>query len=666
MSDTYTIQFRRGMYADFDTSKIRPGEPVAILGNDPSVPSGKALYIAFAANDVRRLCSIEDISEMVNAGEFVGPQGPKGEKGDKGDVGPKGDNMSDEQAAQIEQNKAGIASLKEETGLLKGDISDIQNKTDNPVSPGKIWTSTENGATWEDPLYTGAFIDDNSVSQDSTWSSRKIASELNKIEHTLTISLNAIDGGDIYTTVIIENTTTGEVVETLDYNNEILYVVLPKYFSYRVTIGDVDGYVKPNVNVFTGVMNRDITISATYKFGVIYGYHVNNNESDPSSAVTYIEDAVGFTPAKMNYSTDVFEYGSWENAFFMPRPCMLKRDGTVDYYLNTNNYTLKENGEPSDIENEYYDGNAMMEWGQNSKKIYYKMVNDENGNGYSVYISDYKANEDYHCWSFINNQGKLVDHFYTPIYNGSLDSNNCLRSLSGKAYMMNKNAATEISYAKSNNLTSDMLWYTEVYCDIILINSLLVLIGKSLNTQYVYGQGHTTGGSDTVLQGERTGTMNDKGMFYGTNDTTHHVKVFGMENWWGCQWRRFGGLIQKNYKYYYKLTNGTQDGSTATTYGTTTVGMIESKMSAPTSGGYQKKRIVENGVSILPSEVGGSDSTYYCDKYWINSSETYAYRGGRSGLKSDCGAFYLVLDDDAESVAWNIGAALSCKPLART
>lgn len=87
MANTYTIQFRRGMYADFDTSKIRPGEPVAILGNDPSVPSGKALYIAFAANDVRRLCSIEDITEMVNAGEFVGPQGPQGEKGEQGNDG---------------------------------------------------------------------------------------------------------------------------------------------------------------------------------------------------------------------------------------------------------------------------------------------------------------------------------------------------------------------------------------------------------------------------------------------------------------------------------------------------------------------------------------------------------------------------------------------------
>ncbi len=90
MGNTYTIQFRRGMYADFDTSKIRPGEPVAILGNDPSVPSGKALYIAFAANDVRRLCSIEDISEMVNAGQFVGPQGPKGEQGERGEKGAEG------------------------------------------------------------------------------------------------------------------------------------------------------------------------------------------------------------------------------------------------------------------------------------------------------------------------------------------------------------------------------------------------------------------------------------------------------------------------------------------------------------------------------------------------------------------------------------------------
>lgn len=114
MADTYTIQFRRGMYADFDTSKIRPGEPVAILGNDPSVPSGKALYIAFAANDVRRLCSIEDISEMVNTGEFVGPQGVKGDPGEKGEQGVQG--LKGDTGPQGEQGPVGPKGEQGDTG----------------------------------------------------------------------------------------------------------------------------------------------------------------------------------------------------------------------------------------------------------------------------------------------------------------------------------------------------------------------------------------------------------------------------------------------------------------------------------------------------------------------------------------------------------------------
>lgn len=132
MANTYTIQFRRGMYADFDTSKIRPGEPVAILGNDPSVPSGKALYIAFAANDVRRLCSIEDISEMVNAGEFVGPQGPKGDKGDKGADGTVTfESLTPEQKESLRGISIKSASVDTDGNLTitfsDGDSEDVGN-----------------------------------------------------------------------------------------------------------------------------------------------------------------------------------------------------------------------------------------------------------------------------------------------------------------------------------------------------------------------------------------------------------------------------------------------------------------------------------------------------------------------------------------------------------
>lgn len=140
MANTYTIQFRRGMYSDFDTSKIRPGEPVAILGNDPSVPSGKALYIAFAANDVRRLCSIEDISEMVNAGEFVGPQGPKGEKGDKGEKGAEG--PAGPQGPQGEKGEQG------NDGTSPNILGTKESEADLPLSAEKNDAYLINGEMW--------------------------------------------------------------------------------------------------------------------------------------------------------------------------------------------------------------------------------------------------------------------------------------------------------------------------------------------------------------------------------------------------------------------------------------------------------------------------------------------------------------------------------------
>ena len=113
--------------------------------------------------------------------------------------------------------------------------------------------------------------------------------------------------------------------------------------------------------------------------GLIYGFHISNNESDPSAKVTYLKDAAGMTPAHMDYSNGVFDYGSWENAFFMPRPCMLKSDGTVDYYLDPSDYSKKEDGvTASDVANTSYDGNAMMEWGSNDNQIWTKVVPDSN------------------------------------------------------------------------------------------------------------------------------------------------------------------------------------------------------------------------------------------------------------------------------------------------
>lgn len=401
----------------------------------------------------------------------------------------------------------------------------------------------------------------------------------------------------------------------------------------------------------------------------LYGFHIDGSESDSAAKVTYLEDAVGMTPAAMDYSNGVFNYGSWKDAFFMPRPCMVLQTGIVDYYLDPDDYTKKENGDASDIADTAYPGNAMMEWGQNGKKIWYKVVPDANDDASgTVYISDTRLDPSYHAWSFINNQGREVDHFYTPIYNGATVQDaatvNVQRSMSGLAPTQSLSGTEEINRCKANNKGDDILWYTEVIADRILINFLLILMGKSTDTQTVFGNGLASG-SQTALNNYRTGSLNDKGLFFGYNDQTHAVKVFGMENYWAAQWRRQAGYILNNGSQKIKLTYGTQDGSEAEGYNTDGTGYIDMGITPTgTSGGYLDVMNF-NEYGMFGKNSSGSSSTHYCDGQWFNNSGArYAYVGGYSSYGLFCGAFYCDLHNSVSIAAWYIGAAPSFKPLA--
>ncbi len=66
--------------------------------------------------------------------------------------------------------------------------------------------------------------------------------------------------------------------------------------------------------------------------------------------------------------------------------------------------------------------------------------------------------------------GNEKSHFYTPIYNGSLDSNNKLRSISGQTVIKSKTASQEMTYARANGTGYEI----EQYVDRLLINILLI------------------------------------------------------------------------------------------------------------------------------------------------------------------------------------------------
>lgn len=464
---------------------------------------------------------------------------------------------------------------------------------------------------------------------------------------------------------------------TLSYNGSVIK---------RTTISALGSFsftgVQPlgvlTVSATDGTDTAETTVNATqwsyYECTLslysLYGYHINPNESDPDARVTYLSDCknASYTPAFMNFATSTFEYGDWtEDEFFMPKSCMLKYDGTVDYYLNENDNTKKLDGTASDVANTSYGGNAMMEWGRDGKRIYWKIVPDSNADGGKVYICDKQLDSGFKDFNFRDANGKLIDHFYTPKYNGSLVDGK-LRSLSGQSLIKSYTATQEVNYALANNPSGKQMWYIEQWVDRMLINLLLVLMCKSTNTQEKFGYGNIYYNPTSEAAMINTGTMNDKGMFFGKKSSTTHdgVKVFGMENYWGNQWRRTAGYINDNGTQKVKMTWGTNDGSTTTGYNETGSGYLTVSGATPagTSGGYISKAKFDPITGITPYYSSGSETTYYADGLWFNNSRVnFAIVGGGVNAAFLCGAFCASLDDAPSGASWIVGVSVSCKPL---
>lgn len=442
----------------------------------------------------------------------------------------------------------------------------------------------------------------------------------------------------------IDNWYTDDTFSPND--NEIWY-----YKAFPVsTIGFVN---ESNVN----------EASISCKDHYLFGFKLDQNESDPTSMITYIEDNENFNSAYMNYTSDIFNYGDWKDFWFIRdiKPCMLTYDGTVAYELDRNDYSLKVDGSASDIADASFEGNVMIGF----PKTYWKIV-DNGDNTANIYFSDKKINDDFTCWSHIDNNGNEIDYCYMPVYNGYSDGTR-LRSLSNKIPISTQTADTEISLTRANNLTDDIIWYTEVFCDRQLVNLLLILIGKSTNTQSIFGNGNVksrVSNSNTGIL--NTGSMNEKGLFWGNQDNISGVKVFGIEHWWGNQFRRIAGWIYNCGNQMIKMTYGQSDGSTVDGYNTDGIGYIDVGLTiSGTSGGYISK-ISATFCGLVPILCNGSSSTYYTDSIWFDNSQSsgYAFVGGDTNNGLSEGALCSSINHASSRSYWNIGASISCKPLA--
>lgn len=402
-------------------------------------------------------------------------------------------------------------------------------------------------------------------------------------------------------------------------------------------------------------------------YSEIYEFIINTAESEPTAAVTYAGANASFTPASMNFSTGQINYGSWGDAFFQPRPVMVKYDGTVDYELSKSDFTKKADGvTASDVANTSYAGNCMIAFPQ----VWMKFVQDDSTHQH-VYIADSQIDNSYHCYTHQNKNGTMLEEIFIMAFEPSNVSNK-LRSLSGQTVLRGLSGETMRTYAQSNGSSWDFMDYGELQ----MLQMLCVLMFKSLDTQSKIGAGVCKGSSSSYTT---TGATKDKGMFYSicndgsSSSATTPVKVFGIENLYGNCYKWMNGLVvpktSSNGTVKYKLCDYTTDGSTATAYTTGGTGYKTlATFSSDISGYPNKLYLNSDGLFCYPnsSYQSGSNSTYIPDYNYFSKSSSYdfvARFGGGYGGGLGGGLFYVDVYGRLSNSYDGVGASLSCKPL---
>ena len=280
-----------------------------------------------------------------------------------------------------------------------------------------------------------------------------------------------------------------------------------------------------------------------------YGFDIDLNESDPNSVITYIGKNRSYKPAHMDCTNDVFDYGDWGDAWFIKniKVVALNTSGEIICELDKDDYTKDVNG--NDVSNIIDRNNVFVIF----PKIYVLTTYTGDGKYRFCFVKSTGFIEKYYCWEDETYKG-IDGHYYNYMYMGVYDtyvdrSTNKLCSYSGKSLTDDTTEMTFPFYRSCakhiDGNDDDSLYDVESYQKHMLINLLLLLIGKSTDTQAVFGNGKKMQSiySTNVL---RTGTMDDKGLFWGTNsDDTKGVKIFGIENWWG----NLGHIVTECIRY---------------------------------------------------------------------------------------------------------------------
>jgi hypothetical protein len=356
----------------------------------------------------------------------------------------------------------------------------------------------------------------------------------------------------------------------------------------------------------------------------IYGVRIDFANSNPSSAVTYADDAVEMTAGS----------SAWDSmAIFKDiKPCVLK-NGVVQYYLNPNDFTKKADGSAADITSGN-DGDVMIEIPKTGFSI------TTNGNYINVKVTDNPNNAAFKYYAHSRAAEGDRQKLYIGAYKGYTDDSNRLRSLSGKAPTTSQTIGTFRTQAQANGSGYDIL----SFYPLTLIQCLYLIKYKNLDSQTALGKGYTGGSA-----AQSTGATNTAGMCYGSTSATSRVKLFGIEDFWGNVWEWIDGLFcdsSRNIKTAFQGFNDTGNGYTSRGQG-----------AILNIDGYMSKPQGTSEAGFIAKEANGSNTTYFAD-YANLYAGCLPIFGGDWADGAYAGAFLLGVYCSASDSSSNFGVRL--------
>ena len=384
--------------------------------------------------------------------------------------------------------------------------------------------------------------------------------------------------------------SNGTTTLTAAFVNKTAFINLPSFGNWTVTVSKDERSRSLNLDVDT-VKLYEFTLDLPVR----YGYRISKTEADPDARVEYLYDAVGMTPAHMVFDTDpetagtdsdtsYFDYGSWQSVWFIAdnKPCMLNPDGTVAYYLDSNDYTKKIDGTASDATNTDTALYAMVQF-----PLVWIYRYEDDDYLYEI-VSNVQWDDNYKAYAHTNYQGVIKPYFY-------LSPDSCTNTDPFKSILGQNdggsNLTTEQMFQRATAIGNG--WHLISWSQVQLLRSFMMLISKSTDSSHFANNFIYSNASLTSGQFSRN-------------------KIFHC--WFDCP--RISGANSSDYNIYVKMTpvGGYRPNDVN--------GYVQLNYISTKGSGLFIKEMTCNQYGMCPKTLGGSSSTFF-DNYRITIKESF-------------------------------------------